>query len=142
MALDETDKNLYITESNREYLEGILKYTGTSNERQKENLARLAEDLDRANVVEPRDIPADVVTMNSKVQLRNLDSGTEMIFTLVYPRGADASQDKISVLAPIGSAVLGYRAGDVIEWNVPAGKRRLKIEKVLYQPEANGDFCG
>ena len=142
MALDETDKNLYITESNREYLEGILKYTGTSNERQKENLARLAEDLDRANVVEPRDIPADVVTMNSKVQLRNLDSGTEMIFTLVYPTGAGASQDKISVLAPVGSAVLGYRAGDVIEWNVPAGKRRLKIERVLYQPEANGDFYG
>lgn len=142
MELDETHKYLYITESNREYLESILEHTRTSNERQKENLARLAEDLDRANVVEPRDIPADVVTMNSKVQLRNLDSGTEMIFTLVYPTGADASQDKISVLAPVGSAVLGYRAGDVIEWNVPAGKRRLKIEKVLYQPEANGDFYG
>ena len=142
MELDETDKDLYITESNRQYLEGILKYTRTSNERQKENLARLMEDLDRANLVEPRDIPADVVTMNSRVQLRNLDSGTEMIFTLVYPTGADASQDKVSVLAPVGSAVLGYRVGDVIEWKVPAGKRRLKIEKVLYQPEANGDFYG
>ncbi|MFW6147208.1 MAG: nucleoside diphosphate kinase regulator [Thermodesulfobacteriota bacterium] len=140
MELEERDKNLYITEPNRQRLESILEYAQTSNAQQRENLARLMEDLDRANVVESCDIPPDVVTINSKVQLRDLDSGTEITFTLVYPTGADASQDRISVLAPIGSAVLGYRSGNVIEWNVPAGKRRFKIEKILYQPEANGDF--
>lgn len=140
MELDEMDKNLHITEPNRHRLEDILRYVRPTNEKQKENLDRLMEDLDRASVVEARDVPADVVTMNSKVLLRDLDSGEEMMFTLVYPAAADASQDKISVLAPVGSAVLGYRAGNVVEWKVPSGKRRLKIEKVLYQPEATGNF--
>jgi regulator of nucleoside diphosphate kinase len=78
--------------------------------------------------------------MNSRVRLRDLDSGEKMQISLVYPSAADASAKKVSVLAPIGTAILGYRTGDTIEWEVPAGVRRLKIEDVLYQPEASGDF--
>jgi regulator of nucleoside diphosphate kinase len=78
--------------------------------------------------------------MNSRVRLRDLDSGEQMEVSLVYPSASDAAAKKISILAPIGTAILGYRKGDVVEWEVPAGMRRLEVEDVLYQPEASGDF--
>jgi regulator of nucleoside diphosphate kinase len=84
--------------------------------------------------------------MNSRVRLRDLDSGDAVVFSLVYPSlpyaaGSDnIAEMTVSVLAPIGTAVLGYRVGDTIEWEVPAGVRRLKVEDVLFQPEAAGRF--
>jgi regulator of nucleoside diphosphate kinase len=78
--------------------------------------------------------------MNSRVRLRDLDSGEQMEVSLVYPAAADVKSNKVSVLAPIGTAILGYRTGDTIDWEVPAGLRRLKVEDVLYQPEASGDY--
>ena len=104
------------------------------------DLAGLATELTRAQMVEPRDIPPNVITMNSKVSLRDLDTSEEEIYTLVFPNDADVASGAISVLAPIGTGILGYKEGDVVEWPVPAGKRRIKIEKILYQPEAAGDF--
>lgn len=82
----------------------------------------------------------DVITMNSKARLRDLDTGEEMIFTLVFPGNANIENDKISVVAPIGTAMLGQRVGDEFEWEVPAGSVRLRVEEMLYQPEAAGDF--
>ena len=64
----------------------------------------------------------------------------ELTYTLVFPADAEAVQNKISVLAPIGTALIGYRVGDVITWNVPGGMRMLRVEKIIYQPEAAGDF--
>jgi regulator of nucleoside diphosphate kinase len=78
--------------------------------------------------------------MNSQARVRDLKSNEEMVFTLVFPTEADYVRGWLSVLAPIGTALLGYRAGDTIELEVPAGVRRLKIEQVLYQPEAAGDY--
>ena len=63
-----------------------------------------------------------------------------MVYSLVFPNEADLSQGKISVLAPIGTAMLGYQAGEIIEWDVPAGLKRFKVEEVLYQPEGAGDY--
>ena len=87
-------------------------------------------------------IPAPDVEL--KVGVRRLSSllpvGEEETYTLVYPENMDMSQGKVSILAPIGTAMLGYRVGDVFEWEVPAGNRRLKVEKLLYQPEDSGDF--
>jgi len=133
-------KEILITEANLKRLETIIQYAPVSNERQKDNIKRLSEDLQRATVVDPKDIPPDVVTLNSTLQMRDLDSGEEMVFTVVSPSNADVSQGRISLLAPVGSAVVGYRSGDIVEWRVPAGLKRLKIEKVLYQPEAAGDL--
>ena len=96
----------------------------------------LEEELDRARIVSAGRVPADVVTMNSRVRMTDLGTGKEMTYTLVFPREADFSQGKISVLAPIGTAILGYRAGDVIEWNVPGGRRKFRVEEILHQPEA------
>ncbi len=86
------------------------------------------------------DIPPDAITMNSRVRLSDISKAEKLVYTLVFPRDADAATGRISVLAPVGTAILGCRVGDIIEWPVPAGTRRLKIEEVLYQPEATGDY--
>jgi len=78
--------------------------------------------------------------MRSTVRLKDLVSGEENTYSLVFPTEADFSQGKISVLAPIGTAILGYKSGDTIEWTVPSGLRRLKVDKIIYQPEAAGHF--
>jgi len=140
MIKQNVPKEIFITESNLKRLETVIQYAPISNECQKDNLERLSEDLQRATVVDSKDIPPDVVTINSTLQMRDLDSGEEMMFTLVSPSNADISRGRISLLAPVGSAVVGYRSGDIVEWRVPAGSKRLKIEKVLYQPEAAGDL--
>jgi regulator of nucleoside diphosphate kinase len=100
----------------------------------------LETELARACVVAPTEVPPDVVTMNSRLTVVDLDTGEEMEFTLVFHKDADIAQSKISVLAPVGTAVLGYRVGDTFSWVVPDGTRRLKIRDLLYQPEAAGDF--
>lgn len=102
--------------------------------------ARLQAELDQAVIVEAAEIPADVVTMRSTVELTDLDSGETEVHTLVFPEEADVEQRRLSVLAPIGTAVLGYRVGDTFEWKVPSGMRRLKVTKILYQPEAAGNW--
>jgi len=96
----------------------------------------LEEELDRAVVVDTEHLPPDVVTLDSRVQLIDLDSGEELLFTVVLPSRANADEGRISVLAPLGMGVLGYRSGDVIEWDVPGGRRRLRVTHVPYQPEA------
>ncbi len=109
------------------------------NSRSDAEWARIEEleaELNRAIIVDTDKIPPDIVTMNSKVYLRDMDTGKDEFYQLVYPEDADIEQNKISILAPIGTAILGYKVGDVIEWKVPAGVRRLKIKKILYQPEA------
>jgi len=96
----------------------------------REHLADLEHELDRANVVEGQMLPGDRVAVNSTVRVRDLDSGTAHDYTLVWPSHADAAQRRISVLAPMGTALLGCRAGDRVEWQMPGGLVRLVIEEV------------
>ena len=100
-------------------------------------LDSLEEELDRAEIVEPDELPRDVITMNSEVRLRDLDSGDEAVYKLIFPTQTP-TRNSVSILAPIGTALLGYRVGDVIEWRVPKGIRRLEVLEILYQPEAAG----
>ena len=109
-------------------------------EKNRDYLIKLEEELEWAQIVAPQEILGDVVTMNSQARVKDLDSNEEMVFTLVFPAEADYERGRLSVLAPIGTALLGYRAGDTVEWEVPGGVRRLKIEQVLYQPEAAGNY--
>lgn len=131
---------IYITELDMERLKKRLLKSDTTPERDRENLAELEQELMGAEIVPPWEIPDDVITMNSLVRLKDLDTKKELTYTLVFPSDADAGQNKISVLAPIGTALIGYRVGDIITWEVPAGQRRLKVEEILYQPEAAGDY--
>jgi regulator of nucleoside diphosphate kinase len=78
--------------------------------------------------------------MNSKVVLRDLSTSEKMTYVLVFPKDANIAAGAISVLAPVGTAILGYAKGDVVEWSVPSGVRRIRIDDVLYQPEAARDY--
>jgi regulator of nucleoside diphosphate kinase len=101
-------------------------------------LANLQAELKRAKIVPAEEVPRDVVTMNSKVLLYDLNTRERELFTLVYPWEADADNYRISVLAPVGTAMIGARVGDVIKWPVPAGTGRFRIEELVYQPEREG----
>jgi regulator of nucleoside diphosphate kinase len=134
------ERAIYITEFDLKRLSNLLGGTRSWNKKDRGCLIRLEKELEWAQKVPSHDIPGDVVTMNSQARIKDLDSKEEMVFTLVFPADADYERGKVSVLAPIGTALLGYRAGETIEWEVPGGVRRLKIEQVLYQPEAAGDY--
>ncbi len=134
------EREIFVTDSDLQTLTNLLAGVGRGDPRDREHIERLEAELDRAQVVPPTEIPPDVVTMNSEVEVRNLTTGDTIVFTLVFPVDADVDRQKVSVLAPMGTAVLGYRVGDVIEWTVPAGVRRLEIKRVLYQPEAAQEY--
>lgn len=133
-------RRIYITAFDMTRLKELVAVASEFSDRDRGHLRDLEEELGRARVVDPKKVPRDVITMNSKVRIRDLDSGEEKVYSLAFPRDADIGRSKISILAPVGTALLGYRVGDTIEWNVPAGLRRLKVEEILYQPEAAGDY--
>ncbi|MCC7175352.1 MAG: nucleoside diphosphate kinase regulator [Bryobacterales bacterium] len=128
---------LYITKADYEKLQRLIEGMRTTGSFDMKYLNMLAEELDHAEVVEPEAVPPNVVTMNSEVRLKDLDSGQSIVYRLVFPAQA-RRENSISVLAPIGMAMLGYQVGDIIEWPVPRGIRRLKVLEVLFQPEAAG----
>jgi regulator of nucleoside diphosphate kinase len=130
-----TSRRILVTEDDMDRLKDLVHASRRSARRDQNHLAELDRELDRAEVVAATDVPADVVTMHSVVRVRDLDTGARVDYRLVFPADADIERHRISVLAPIGTALIGYRAGDRIEWTTPGGTRRLKVEAVLYQPE-------
>lgn len=136
-------RGIFITQLDRKRLVDLIEVVEASeafNKRDLRNLKDLKRELRRAKIVAPEEIPSHVVTMNSKVSLRDVESSEEMTYTLVFPDRADIEAGRISILAPIGTAILGYGEGDTVEWPVPSGRRRITIQKILYQPEAAGDY--
>ena len=136
-------RGIYITRQDKKRLYEIIQEVESNPSKGPvdfKGLQLLLNELSSATMVAPDQVPPDVVTMNSKVLLRDQEADEEMSYTLVFPEDANIDAGAISVLAPIGMAILGYREGDVIEWNVPSGVRHITIEKILYQPEAAGDF--
>ncbi|HNU78317.1 MAG: nucleoside diphosphate kinase regulator [Prolixibacteraceae bacterium] len=105
------------------------------------NIETLEQEIDRAKRIEPRKIGPDFVTMNSEVEVIDLASGRVMTFKLVYPQDADFKNNRLSVLSPLGSALIGYREGDEVEFRVPAGTKKVKITRILFQPEAKGEYA-
>jgi len=134
------DGDIVVTEFDENRLRNLLAGAWRWNARDRTHVGHLESELDRAEVVAAADVPPDVVTMNSEIAVRDVDSNEEMTFAVVFPSDANVNKRKISILAPIGTAVLGYRVGDTIEWNVPGRTRRLRIERVLFQPEAARQF--
>jgi len=134
------ERTIYITEFDMKRLRELIAEAKRLDYRGNEYLESLEAELSRGKLVAPTDVPPDVVTMNSRVSLVDLDTEEEMVYTLVFPPEADITQSKISVLAPVGTAILGYRVGDTLTWQVPDGIRRLRVKQILYQPEAAGDY--
>ena len=131
-----SERTIYLTTKDRERLLKVAERTGSQD---RGDLIDLLRELERAEVVSEDQLPHDVITMNSRVRLLELDTGVAREYTLVYPQDADASAGKVSVVAPLGAAMIGYREGDELEWDLPGGRKRFRVEAVLYQPEAAGD---
>lgn len=131
------DRKIYVTTNDLKRLHALLE--GTASQRNAEAAENLESELAGAEVVAPDRIPANVVTMNSKVRFQDEESGQQREITLVYPKDADPQQSKISILAPIGAALIGLSVGQSVDWPMPGGRvKRLKIVEVLFQPEAAG----
>lgn len=131
-------KEIFITDYDKKRLLFLIK---SNTDRSSDSyIKELEKEVSRAKVVSPQEIPGNVVTMNSKITFEFLDSHETMTCQLVFPEDADFDKGRISVLAPIGTALLGYHVGDIIEWTVPSGTTKVKIKKILYQPEAAGDY--
>jgi regulator of nucleoside diphosphate kinase len=101
---------------------------------------KLLNELRSAQVLEPEEIPSNVVTMNSIVKLSFLNNKQQTQFQIVYPKNANFKENKISIFSPIATALIGYKVGDQIEWIVPAGPTKIQIDEILYQPESSGDL--
>lgn len=127
---------ILVTHHDRERLERMLERA----DQESPTVEALVDELDRANTVDPRDVPATVVTMNSRVRFRERLSGKERELTLVFPQDA-GGEGCVSILTPIGCALLGLSVGQVIDWKGPTGRTlELEILAVEFQPEAAGDF--
>lgn len=132
------NRQIILNRNDLESLEGLLASEFAAAFNDKPYLQSLRNELRLAKVVRPEEVPPDVVTMNSSVRLRQLRTKEIETYTLVYPRDADIAEGKLSVLAPIGTAILGYRVGDRVKWQVPRGIILFKIEELVYQPERDG----
>ncbi len=133
-------RQIFITEKDKIKLQKLINEAKEFHPGNEVYLSNLERELDRAQLVASEKIPHNVITMHSKVLLRDIDSGEEMTYTLVYPNEANLMEDKISVLAPVGTAIIGLREKEAINWKIPSGMVRLEVKKILYQPEAAGDF--
>ena len=104
------------------------------------HLRALEDRLAASALAGETDVDDDIVTMNSRLQLRDLDSGKGRAVTLVYDGDVDPFGEKLSVITPMGMAILGSRAGNVVQWQARRRQRRVRVERILFQPEAAGDF--
>jgi len=135
-----TAKKIYITEFDLKRLKSLIREAREFSTEDETYLAQLEKELASGKVVDSKDVPPEVITMNTKLKLKDMETGEETVYQLVFPEHADLEDDKLSILAPIGTALLGYKKGDIIEWKVPAGTSHLLVKEILYQPEAAGDF--
>ena len=130
-----SDDVILITEKDLLRIRNILSF------QKSEDFENLELELDRAKIISDDIVPPDLVTMNSKVKFLNIQDNKEMIITIVYPSDANFSEGKVSVLASLGSALIGLRVGQEINWMFPDGKTKtLRILEVIYQPEANAHW--
>ncbi len=130
--------SIIVSSNDLERLEGLLTLPAF---RSRNDLDGLREELERADVREPEEMPADVITMNSRARFLEENTGREYELTLAYPKDANAAEHRVSIFSPAGSALLGLSAGQSIDWKTADGKAiRLKVLEVTWQPEAHGDF--
>lgn len=133
-------KTIYITEADKSKLEKLLTEEMLKADDGFSSLEGLTKELMKAKVVESADVPSNVITMNSKVLLKHLDSGESKEYVLVFPKHANDKINKVSVLSPIGTAMIGCRVGDVFGVKTQDGESRMMVEQILYQPEVAGDY--
>ncbi len=139
MKTADMEKTMHITVNDYERITGSNDFISLQN-KSPEIADRLLKELRAARTFSPERIAKNIVTMNSRVLLKELQSGREIEITLTYPQDADAREQKVSVFSPIGVALLGCQEGDITSWRVPSRIGRFKVERVVYQPEAEGNY--
>lgn len=133
-----TSRTIVVTDRDFSRLSALVRARTAGDTRDQEHIERLEEELVHSMPVGAAEVPTDLVTMHSRVTIRDLDAGTSRTYTLVFPNEACLPSGRLSVLAPLGTAVLGYRVGDEIEWPMPGGVRRVRIESVRQTRSAGG----
>ncbi len=132
-------QNIILTEVDRNRLQTVIDRALQNGRESRHCVDDLQRELDRAQVVDPGSMPDGVVAMNSTVCLRDLDTDEVETYTLVYPQDADINRNRISVLAPVGTAIIGCHVGDVVAWSVPRGRVRWRIEDVVAPTPLHGN---
>jgi len=135
------EKTIWTTKKDMERLLGCLETLGIdSGDRERPHILELTRELERALVVDdPSETPTDLITMRSRVELKNCATGSALTCSLVYPEEGNPEKGRISVLAPLGTAMLGHRVGDAFDVQLPKGRTTFSVEAIPYQPEAAGD---
>ena len=134
------ETNIKITELDFIRLSKLVGASRSDKNIELKNINALAQELKRAEKVDSKKITSEFVTMNSVVQVINESTNTLMTIKIVYPKEADFKKGNVSVLSPMGSALLGYKVGDSVQFDAPKGKVTIKIQQIDYQPEANGEY--
>lgn len=128
--------NIQITQADFNKLQELLRTMPVLSQEDKSNRESLSRELLRAKVKPSIEIPADVITLNSRARLRDLTTGDVLELSIVLPEKVDVEEGRISILAPIGTAMLGFRKDDIFDWSTPGGKSSFRVEEILFQPEA------
>src|SRR5690349_573970 len=126
--MDQT--KIVITETDFRRLRCLIESARRVRRHDQHCIDELEREVDRAVIVSDAELPEDVVAMNSRVRVQDLDTGRTNTYHIVFPASADADRNRISILAPIGTALLGYKRGATVEWRFPAGMRRMRIVAV------------
>lgn len=132
-----TDHAIFVTAHDAEKLQELIRNAQRGEYRKSKYLEMLSGELARATIIDAGAVPPDVIIMNSQAILIDIETGEEMVLTLVFPEDADPIEGKTSILAPIGTAMLGYRVGDVFEWETPGGMSKIRVEKVISRTKAS-----
>ena len=136
-----TTTAIYLTEHDFKRLRTLLDVALNSPDTSlRPDLRRLNLELERARIVKSEEIPSDVITLNSQVVVEDLEDGDVNTWLLTFPNEANISQNKLSILSPVGTALLGVRKGDVVEWRAENASGKLRVKDILFQPEAAGRF--
>jgi len=125
-----TTSPVILLKNDYDILNGYVKNLQGMQVNEKENFAKLYDELKKAKVVTSEDFPDDVVRLDSSVVIRDMKTKRDMTLTIVLPQKADIKQKKVSVLAPVGTALIGFRKGQIVSWEVPSGKKDFKIMEV------------
>ncbi|MBL1214040.1 MAG: hypothetical protein HND52_11835 [Ignavibacteriae bacterium] len=133
-------KSIYITDFDMRRFKWLANNAAKFDELYKKNIYRLEKELEKALIVEPKEIPPSVITMYTTYKIKDLATDKENTYTLVFPFDADTGQNKISILTQIGVSSIGLSSGDVIEFEDASGKRKIEIVEIIYQPEREGLF--
>jgi regulator of nucleoside diphosphate kinase len=130
MTATATENQVILLKKDYEILNDYVKNLHGMRVNEKENFAKLSQELGKAQLVTEEDFPGDIVRIDSEVVIKDVETKRNMTITIVMPQNADIKQRKVSVLAPIGTALIGFRKGQKVSWEVPAGKKTFKIMEV------------